>query len=172
MEPGRRNVILVVAGALALTGCTAPAAEPTPSATAFADADAAYEAAEATYRSYVDALNEWRAGQTSGTEPNAFLYGEALDNEIEAQAQMNDLSLRVVGPSVVVSFVPVPTNTAPLTEVLAEVCLDSSATSVIDSDGSDVTPEGRESLTPLAVTFRKIGKDWAITRSTVGDHQC
>lgn len=170
MDLRRRTATLALAIGITLVGCASPATGPTPTPS-FADADAAYAAAEATYRAYVDALNSRRGNATSEPQPNAFLTGQALENEVEAQAQLSDLSLRVIGQSVVVSFVPVTTADTG-TEVVAEVCLDSSATRVIDSSGSDVTPADRESLTPLSVTLHRLGEDWAITDSTVGGHEC
>lgn len=171
MELRRRTAIVALALGIALAGCASPAARPTPAPSFFADADAAYAAAEATYRAYVDALNARRGNADSEPEPNAFLTGQALENEVEAQAQLSDLSLRVIGQSIVVSFVPVTTADAS-TEVVAEVCLDSTATRVMDSTGSDVTPDDRENLTSLSVTLQRLGEDWVITRSTVGEHEC
>ena len=170
MDLRRRTAIPALTIGLALAGCASPVEQPMPTPS-FANAETAYAAAEATYRAYVDALNEHRANPTSEEQPNAFLTGQALDNEVEAQAQLADLSLRVIGPSVITSFVPVAATNAG-TEVLAQVCLESSATRVIDSGGSDVTPADRESLSPLSVTLQRIGEDWAIARSTVGEHKC
>ncbi|MDQ1128454.1 hypothetical protein [Microbacterium sp. SORGH_AS_0888] len=55
----RRAVVgaaTVLAAVLVLSGCM-PEPAPSPTPTGFADEDAAFAAAEATYRAYVDALN-------------------------------------------------------------------------------------------------------------------
>jgi len=137
----------------ALTGCT-PEPEPTPTPTAaFASEEEAFTAAEEVYREYTDAVNEERAGDTNA-DPLSFLVGAALDGSLDTSNKLQAQGIHIVGDSDVLSFagqvLEIHEREA---TIRAHICLDVSATSVIDSSGSDVTPGDRPGVIPLDVTF-------------------
>lgn len=127
-----------VVAVLLATGC-APEPAPTPSPTGFASEEEAFAAAEATYRAYVDALN-----QVDLSDPSTFeavfdhLTGPALADEKKSLTNLHAELLTVSGPSVVAGFYA----TSESGEVQAIACLDVSAVSLTDQSGaSQVSPE-------------------------------
>lgn len=135
--------------AMLVTGCT-PQPNPEESREPFGTEEEAFAAAEETYRNYVDALNARRESPAAEPDPQSFLIGPALEADIRSQQEFDQQGIRVEGPTMIVAVVP---KTADLDANTAEllVCLDSSATRVIDEDGNDVTPEERAELAALNV---------------------
>src|SRR5688572_13777832 len=127
----------VAAAALALalviglaTGCQ-PQPEPSPSGPVFATEEEAFAAAEETYRAYVDALNARRADPTAQPDPTTFLTGDALEAEIETENLKDQSGLAIIGDTVIAGVERADFSTASGNAELL-VCLDSSATRVVD----------------------------------------
>ncbi|MFK4835880.1 hypothetical protein ACI3KY_09140 [Microbacterium sp. ZW T2_14] len=155
---------------LALAGCTTPEPpEPTPTP-AFSSEEEAFAAAEATYRAYVDALNQWHADPMADPVPTDFLVGSALDSELETQRLLEEQNRAIVGTATVSRFVGKETS-ADFGDVTAMVCLDVGASRVVDDEGTDVTPSDRPSLLGLSVEFVDVEGGLAISSSAVADDQ-
>lgn len=135
--------------ALLASGCT-PEPAPSPSPTGFASEEEAFAAAEATYRAYVDAVNARRTDPASEPGPTDFLTGDALRIEIEGNRQLEGSGLHIEGNSSVAS-VSNQRYSPELIKVL--ICLDSSASRVVDSQGQDRTPEDRDDVVGLDVSI-------------------
>lgn len=148
--------------AAVLTGCT-PEPEETDPTPVFSSEAEAFAAAEETYRAYVDAVNDRRADPRS-TDPQSFLIGNALEVDIDTQQQLDQAGLAIVGTTVVVSTIGLEASND-LSDVVLAVCMDSTATRVIDSAGSDVTPTERSTMTGLRVTMELFGSDLMISAS-------
>lgn len=149
---GVAGVTLSLVSVFALvTGC-APQPEPVESQGPFATEEEAFAAAEETYRNYVDALNARRADPNASPDPQTFLTGPALEADIRSQQQFNQEGIHVQGATEIVTIVPKSADTDASAATLL-VCLDSSATRVIDGDGNDVTPADRAELAALDVGF-------------------
>ncbi|ANG86713.1 hypothetical protein A8L33_09360 [Microbacterium aurantiacum] len=158
------TLLLALATGALLTGCTPDASEPTPTPTlSFSSDEDAFAAAEATYRAYVDALNEARADDAASPAPIDFLSGEALETELETARQLDALGLTVRGDTRIAAVTPVE-RTGNDT-VTIEVCLDSADTMIYDTNGDDVTPPTRETRLRLTVDVTRIGDTLAIARS-------
>ncbi|GAA0496958.1 hypothetical protein KZC50_10185 [Microbacterium kitamiense] len=144
-------LLALVTGAL-LTGCAPDASEPTPTPSFSSDEDA-FAAAEATYRAYVDALNQVDLSDPATFEPvYAWTTGEANANERKSLSQMSADGWQVEGDTVVASFLR---PTAPSTDspTAAVVCSDVSRVEVVDSGGTSVVPDARPDVYALSVTF-------------------
>jgi hypothetical protein len=169
---GRRVAALVTAGLAvgALSGCGAPphpldSASPTspptesPAGPTFATPEAAFEAAVATYQRYVDLLNI--VGADGGSDPDrlreVFTDGDLADEEVSEYEDLRSNGLRVEG-SMTFDKAKLVQYQDDVDLIQMYVCFDISGTKLIDSAGSDVTPE-RESLTPLLVTFTITAQD-------------
>ena len=134
-------VIAVLLGAGALAGCGPSAPAPTPTPTGFASDAEAFAAAEATYRAYVDALN-----QVDLSDPSTFeeVYrwttGDANAEARESFSQMHADGWTVSGRTAYDSLTVVDSASMPLT---MEVCLDVSDVDVVDASGESVVPTTR-----------------------------
>lgn len=133
------RVLVVVLCAALLTGCAAdpiPDATPTPSFTSQADA---FAAAEATYRAYVDALNQVDLADPETFEAvYAWTTGDFNATERESLTQMHANSWKVGGESVVLAAEPL--SNAEDLSILA--CVDVSGVTLEDATGeSKVSPE-------------------------------
>ncbi|TGY37655.1 hypothetical protein E5344_08180 [Microbacterium laevaniformans] len=145
----------VVAFALAgsIVGCTpqsTPSPAPSSSSSTFSSDAEAFAAAEATYRAYVDATNARRADPTSVPDPNDFLSGQALDDEISTASTLSERGWRITGNTEIASIRYIAKESE---SHLLQICLDASATRVLDSSGADVTPTNRTTMQSLAVRF-------------------
>ncbi len=143
---------LMLAGAL-LTACT-PEPTPTPSPTGFASEEEAFAAAEATYRAYVDAVNQvdladpatfdmplqWSAPPLRDVDRKSFS---------ESHAEQRELS----GAFLIASVSPVGWDISSGFAELA-VCLDVSNTDVRDANGISIVPAGRAPVIALSVDLR------------------
>ena len=143
----------LLALALLLGGCTPePAPEPTPTPP-FASEEEAFAAAEATYRAYVDALNQVDLSDPETFEPVfGWTTGEANAGERKSLSQMHADGWSVSGRTSVVGarladFSPKDG------EVELAVCADVSGVDVRDSNGISVVSPDRPDLQASFVTF-------------------
>lgn len=153
----RRGVALVgavvVAVALA-TGCT-PEPAPSPTATGFASDAEAFAAAEATYRAYVDALNDVDLADPATFEPVFdWLTGDALADSRQSLSVLHADNYSVVGTTAFAqSTLVAGAVDAGSRDVAVELCLDVSEVDVLDSSGASVVPADRPDHQPLRVLF-------------------
>ncbi|HWV48771.1 MAG TPA: hypothetical protein VN035_04885 [Microbacterium sp.] len=145
------GIVALVAGSA--VGC-APGPEPTPTPTsAFASEEEAFAAAEEVYRAYNDAGNQRLAGSAT-PNPQDFLTGTALEGDIEALQMLDAEGVTLEGTVTMLSFTGVTAEIASSdASVTAIVCLDASATRVVNRDGRDVTPTTREETIAQMVSF-------------------
>lgn len=144
--------------ALALTsalvvGCS-PAPEPTPTPTAaFASEEEAFAAAEETYRAFTSRLNEVDTSDPTTFEPLfALSSGEFEKADREAYSTMHAEGLIVDGDTKILSFQG-SKAVSPFTVVVADVCLDVRAVTVVDADGASHVDPDRPDVYALSVTF-------------------
>lgn len=146
----RAAAIVICAGVLAV-GCT-PTPTPTPTPTGFANEAEAFAAAEATYRAYVDALNQVDlADPTTFEEVYRWTTGDANAGARESFSQMNADGWTVGGRSIVASITPSGSNDSSEQEISALVCLDVSAVTLTDPSGSSVVAEDRRPIQSMAI---------------------
>ncbi len=136
-------VALATAAALALCACT-PGVAPSPTPTSpFADKQAAFAAAEATYRAYVDAGNQVDLSQPKTFETVfALTTGAANASERKTLSQMAAKQWRVSGSTRLVWFRGVDFGGERIPMVSATACIDVSDIALTDSAGvSQVKPD-------------------------------
>ncbi len=152
---GLRRVLAVAAlvsvlGAGCLTGCTSPTPAPTP--TGFATAEEAFAAAEATYRAYVDALNQVDlADPATFEEVYSWTTGDANASERKSLSQMHADGWTVSGASRVLEVLPDETMAS---KVSAVACVDVSDTQVADAEGKSMVAADRPRGFALLLTFQ------------------
>lgn len=173
LTPPRRTAVAATTVALLITlatGC-ATAVEPTPSptATGFATEEEAFAAAEATYRAYVDAGNRERAGEDSDTLPSEYLMGEALAAEHESISTFAGAGVRLEGDITVASIQRLSSDRWSAT---IGVCIDTTATRVVDLQGADVTPKDRLDLLALDITAGWTSTGVFVSSTTASDFVC
>lgn len=119
----------------------------------FATEEEAFAAAEEVYRAYNDAENALRMGN-SDARPTEFLVGSALEGWISANRRLEEAGLQIVGNSQVLTFVVTEeTMDGVAAHVMARVCVDGSATRVLDADGVDVTDPERTEIASFRVEY-------------------
>ncbi|MDQ0649034.1 hypothetical protein QFZ53_003230 [Microbacterium natoriense] len=152
-----------------LSGCT-PEPEPTPTPTAaFASEEEAFAAAEKVYREYTDAVNSEREGDHT-VDPLSYLIGEALDGSLDTSNKLQAQELRIVGDSRVLKFSGNAVDLQPSEVIVgALVCLDVSATVVLNVSDADVTPPDRPAHVPLNVEFISSGSKLVISGSDLAE---
>lgn len=149
-------VTLVAAASLAACG-PAPAPTPTPTA-AFASEESAFAAAEATYRAYTDALNAVDLSDPTTFETVFSLSsGDFLAADRKTLSELHAAGYAFTGRMKVAAFEGIRSE-PPFDEVLAIVCIDVSASDVVDSSGESVTAPDRPDVNPLQVTFRYLDR--------------
>lgn len=162
-------VLVTLVCALAATGCTtAPVPTASPTSTGFASDDAAFAAAEATYRAYVDATNARRSDPNSRPDPTDFLTSDALNATLNAQRRFDEEGIRLIGNTQVTS-VNLVNSTPEYTTI--HVCLDNAATKVINREGLDVTPADRVAVGGLEVVILT-GTRAQVSQSRTDDNGC
>ncbi|MCE4026792.1 hypothetical protein LXM50_12510 [Microbacterium sp. Au-Mic1] len=171
MEPLRAGIaVVLVATAVGLVGCTpGPAPKPTPTPLFTSEAEA-FKAAEQVYRDYNEASNERREGKED-VDPQSFLSGQALDDDINAQRMFKEKHLKIVGPNRVSSFDPIDYDQA-RGQISANLCVDVTQSRVVDDSGADVTPSTRAGLVALHVTMTERRDHLEITSAVAGEHSC
>lgn len=170
MRIARRTAGLLIALAIATTvsGCT-PEPAPTPTPTGFASEDEAFRAAEETYRAYVDAINARREDENSPVDPRSFLTGRALELDVETQRDLKEKGLHLTGPSVLAS---VANESFSGSEVIITLCVDSTASRVLDDAGTDVTPPDRDEVIGIVATLVGDPTGLLIAKSETSPETC
>jgi hypothetical protein len=174
----RRPLRPLTACALALAASTlfgcSPEPAPTPSPSpAFASEEEAFAAAEETYRAYVDAGNARRAGQPS-PDPQDFLVGNALEEDIDASNLLDGGGLQLRGDVELIFFAA---RTAAIhgadADVTALVCSDATSVRLIDSLGVDVTPLERPDRLAEQITMTLVNETFRISSELpIDDPKC
>lgn len=140
---------------LTLAGCTTPEptdATPTPTS-AFASEEEAFAAAEATYRAYVDALNDVDLSDPETFEAvYALTTGEANADFRKSFSNMHAEAMVVTGDSEVAVLEPLKLSAESQTAELA-VCLDVADVHVVDSSGASAVDPDRVAVQSLRVTL-------------------
>jgi len=131
-----------------MSGCTTPPA-PVETSPAFSTEEEAFAAAEATYRAYVDALNQVDLSDPGTFEPVfALTTGDARSGLRESFTQMHGDEWNVSGESVATVIEP---SDASATEAKLAICLDVSRVSVTDSSGASVVDPDRVAVQSMLV---------------------
>jgi len=149
--------VLAVVVAVGLVGCSGAAPKPSPTPTPpFASADAAYKAAEATYRGYVDALNKVDPDNPKTFEPvYMWLSGPALDADRKELTAMGAHHLRIVGDASVKRTAPVEGGDPLWGDVTIDACYDVHAVDIIDRTGHSLVSPSRADIERLTVTVSR-----------------
>lgn len=148
-----------------LSACT-PVVEPEPTPTAaFTSEEEAFAAAEEVYRAYLLAAASRAEGDDSN-DPADYLTGEALEADIQAQRELNDSGITIVGASRIKQFVGLDADISGTVAIVsADICIDISGSRVIDTTGSDVTPSDRVNRGQLNIEFSGNADQLLISRS-------
>ncbi len=151
----RRTILAGAATALALaltTACT-PDPAPSPTPTGFASEEDAFAAAEATYRAYVDALNDVDFAQPTSFEPAlAWTTGDANAADRKDFSASHAEGVTFEGSFKVASFTGVSYDEQNTT-IRASTCLDVSGTDVLDSTGKSTVAPDRPPVIALTLAF-------------------
>ncbi len=132
--------VVLVAAVLVVTACSpGPSASPSPSAP-FADKAAAFAAAEATYRAYVDALNQVVLSDPATFEPVfALTTGEANAESRKSLSRMHAAGWQVSGKSRILSL----RDASTADDTVIAACVDVSDVKVVDTAGASVVSSDR-----------------------------
>lgn len=136
----RAAAVVLCAGVLAV-GCT-PTPTPTPTPTGFANEAEAFAAAEATYRAYVDALNQvdladpttfeevyrWTTGDANAEARRSFSQMHADGWSVSGETKFDSLSIE---------------SDQPEGGLIVALCLDVTSVDVLDESGVSVVPAAR-----------------------------
>lgn len=137
-----------------LTGCGPAAPTPTPTPTGFASEEEAFAAAEATYRAYVDALNQVDLSDpTTFEEVYRWTTGDANAAVRESFSQMHADNWSVSGDSIVTLVEPSPTRTSKGIAPVLAVCVDVSGVDVANASGVSQVEATRNDIQALTVTL-------------------
>ena len=158
----------------ALVACT-PEPAPSPTPTGFASEDEAFRAAETTYRSYIDALNNVDLSDPATFEPLFELTtGQANEDARKEFSQMHADGWVVAGKSSVTLVQP-SGDWAP-TRVTLSVCVDVGSVTLVDSAGNSVVNPERQDVQSMSVDLKTIDRttEWAISRfaGRSGEPEC
>lgn len=152
----RARIAAVALGAavmLSLAGCTTPPPTPTPTP-AFASDEEAFAAAEATYRAYVDALNEVDLGDPETFEAVYDLTtGDLNASDRKSYSTWHADGYTKIGAASIASIDAQTIDLSPVARVVANTCLDISSVDVLDSTGASVVARDRPPVQALQVTF-------------------
>lgn len=156
-----------------LAGCS-PQPEPTPTETPlFASEEEAFAAAEETYRSFTDRLNDVDTADPRTFQPLFDLStGEFEAADRKNYSMMHAEQYAIAGETKVTRFVGVR-SAAPYEEVTAEACLDVSRVRVTDSLGNSIVNPDRPDVYGIEITFVAEEDRLLITRAEpMEDHGC
>ncbi|QPE05628.1 hypothetical protein IT882_06425 [Microbacterium schleiferi] len=127
---------------------------PTPTPTGFASEAEALAAAEATYRAYVDALNQVDLGDPSTFEEvYRWTTGDANAAIRTSLSSMAAEGWTVVGDSTVALVEPAPLGNAENAAVVLAVCVDVSGVDVVDASGVSQVQADRNDKESLSVSL-------------------
>lgn len=163
-------VIAVLLGAGALAGCVPAAPAPTPTPTGFASEAEAFAAAEATYRAYVDALN-----QVDLSDPSTFeeVYrwttGDANAGDREGLSQYHAEGVTVTGDSLI--DLVAPGAAEPSGPWVLAVCLDVSRVAVTDVGGRSLVDPDRAPIQTLAITLEQAATPTGLAIESIGPRE-
>ncbi|MEO2132610.1 MAG: hypothetical protein ABGX78_15490 [Microbacterium sp.] len=165
-RPFRAASIVVAAmlGVGALAGCGPSDPAPTPTPTGFASEEEAFAAAEATYRAYVDALN-----QVDLSDPSTFeeVYRWTTDDANaearESFSQMHADGWTVSGQTGYDSLRLVDIESTP---IMVEVCLDVTDVDVLDESGQSIVPATRLDRQAVSVDLTRADTSTGLAIST------
>lgn len=150
-----KSLILVPLVAVALTACAAqvtPAPTSTEAATEkplFATDEEALAAAQAAYTHYLEVSDQIARDGGANPERLKGLVSEALyEEQLQGYQEVESKALRAVGSSQFDHF-ELQNNSG--SRLQTYVCLRLSGIQVMDSNGADVTPSGRNNDLPLAL---------------------
>jgi hypothetical protein len=150
----RIAVILALATVVGLSAGCQPEPAPTPTAPVFASEDAAFAAAEETYRAYVDALNQVDLSDPETFEAvYAWTTGEANAEARETFSRMHADQWTVTGTSVPTAVDPRSWSGADLGEIDVAVCLDVSSVQLTDASGKSVVSADRPNVQSMLVSM-------------------
>lgn len=145
--------IALLLGVGVLAGCAPADPVPTPTSTGFASEADAFAAAEATYRAYVDALN-----QVDLSDPSTFeeVYrwttGDANAAERESLSGMHAEGWTVSGESEVAGFETTFWDKGE-NRIEALACVDVTTVALVDATGQSVVPADRPDRYALQLTL-------------------
>jgi hypothetical protein len=169
-----RTLRLAAAGAVALglgmLAACAPEPAPTPTPTAaFASEEEAFAAAEEVYREFTDRMNRVDISDPRTFEPLYELTSGTFEaNDRESYSAMHAEGYVMTGKTRLLTFQGVSTE-PPFEVVVANVCLDVSDVSVVNSDGvSQVSPD-RGDISAVEITFQRDGADLLINAAKRND---
>ncbi|MBD3751678.1 MAG: hypothetical protein IE935_04375 [Micrococcales bacterium] len=162
--------VAAVLGVGALAGCGPSDPAPTPTPTGFASEEEAFAAAEATYRAYVDALN-----QVDLSDPSTFeeVYrwttGDANAGDREGLSQYHADRVTVTGDSVILLAEPGrPDPAGPWT---LAVCLDVSAVEVTDAEGNSLVDPDRAPVQTLTISLEPAATTFGLAIESIGPRE-
>ncbi|MGQ2913808.1 hypothetical protein [Microbacterium aurantiacum] len=145
-------LLALVTGAL-LTGCAPDASEPTPTPSFSSDEDA-FAAAEATYRAYVDALNQVDLSDPATFEPvYAWTTGDLNASDRTNYSRWHAEGYRILGDASILSLSPAPAGVSPGAAVSLATCYDVSGVDVLDASGASLVDESRPDVQSLEIQF-------------------
>lgn len=158
---GLGATLLIVVG---LAAC-APGPAPSPTPTGFASEEEAFAAAEATYRAYVDALNQVDLSDPATFEPVFDLTaGDARDSISKELSRMHAEGWNVSGDTRITTLKLADSQDG---TVSLSVCADVSGVSLEDASGNSMVSTDRPPVQPLSIEVSNADGKLAIT-SIVG----
>ena len=134
---------------LSVSGCTMPSPEPTPSPTGFASEAEAFAAAEATYRAYIDALNQVDLSDPATFEP---FFG-LTNGDLNASDRETFSGYHAEGVTKTGDVEVTQVLGAAWSEPIAtlQVCYDVSDVAIVDSQGESLVTDRRPDVQSLDV---------------------
>jgi ABC-type oligopeptide transport system substrate-binding subunit len=154
MKGAQRGTAALVAAMIALTlAACAPDPAPPPTPTGFASEEEAFAAAEATYRAYVDALNQVNLADPATFEPVfSSLSGSALAASKKSLTELHADGYTLKGET---RYTEAERSEADREDgtVALDICLDVTDVDVSDASGQSVVSPDRLNVQPLRVTF-------------------
>lgn len=134
---------------LSVSGCMTPTPESTPTPTGFASEAEAFAAAEATYRAYIDALNNVDLSDPATFEP---FYG-LTSGDLNASDRETFSGYHAEGFSKTGEVEVTQVAGADWLEPIAtlQVCYDVSKVEIVDAKGTSLVTDRRPDVQPLDV---------------------
>lgn len=158
-----KSLIAVPLVVLALTGCSSQAQNLQPSETSgvekplFASDEEALAAAQTAYAHYLEVSDQIARDGGANPERLKGMVSLGLYREQEsAYSELQSSNFRAGGTTKMDSF-HFQSSPNLSGSLIAYVCLDVADNPVMDSEGNDVTPIGRQSRIPLTISFSSMG---------------